>query len=478
MTTHYIQPDLSWATTLPGLPEGDSNALATDIAGNTYIVTHFRDSSITAGGSSFNNQGATDIILYKRSPSGEMVWVRALGGDGDDYAVAITTGYDGFGIGVYVFGTTSSSSMALVPLTLSLPSEQPGPVSFIVKLDGSTGNAQWAKSIQGEGQVPTGVAVPAGGVTVWLVGYFSGSSVTVGEGEDELVLSNHNQEQSAPSTDGFLIQLSQASGGVVLGEALGGAGDDAVHQAVAKGAGSGVYLAGYSSASSFTYGSQEVALSADQGYIMKFASVYESHRLKWVVGVEGTSAITGMTVDNDGNVIVVGSMGDHLSLTGPIPQTITNPNPGGAQTGYVAKLSAAGEVVWISVVGQVDVPSPPGALPLAVVTDSCGRIIIGGLVSAAPITIGTTPIASMAGGSSDAFLARLTPSGNISDVLDLGGPGNDSIWALGMDQEDNLVLLGDFGGSMSSRARGEDMTPSPAGSITVVSLVSTYTGLL
>jgi len=454
---------LPWFASLQGVSWTGTKNYAVDPYGSLLISGNFTGEIVVDGASHISHGGA-DIILYKLSPSGEFFWAITLGGDGDDYATAIATDYQG---GAYIAGLTSSSSMVLDPLTLSLPSEQPaGGSGFILKLDTWTGEVQWAKSIQGDDIAPMGLVSNVASEAVWLVGSFSGLTMTVGE--DELVLTNHDQGEAArassATSDGFLIKLSSASDGVVHGNSFSGAGNGAVLKIVADLQRS-IYLAGYSSSSSLTYGSQDYPLETAQSYIMKIETLNDT--VSWIVGVDGSPIINDMTVDTNGDLVVVGLLLGYVTFTGTTTRTLANPNPNGIQTGYVAKISPTGEVMWISLLGGVE-NAVSGAFPLSVVTGSCNNVLVSGFFSAVPLTFGATNLTSMNGGASDAFIAIITAGGDIAFAMDFGGTSDDKIWGLaaGGNIGSSLLWIGSF--SLFYDGIGDSSTVP----ITVLSLVS------
>ena len=173
-------------------------ALAVDLLGNTYIAGHYADSSIDIGNVNLVNRGGKDILLYKlSSSSGEVVWVRSFGGDGDDHALHIAV--DGAG-GVYLSGISSSSSISFPPITLHL-SPRHQKLAFLAKLDASSGEALWARTVIGKIEHLAGL-VATGADSISLAGRFRGANITVGE----LTLTN-SVNSGYTSTDGFLLRL-------------------------------------------------------------------------------------------------------------------------------------------------------------------------------------------------------------------------------------------------------------------------------
>ena len=457
----------SWAASLDGLAWDDTTmmnfgrkALAVDPVGNTYIVGHYADPSLDIGGVPFVNQGGVDILVYKMSPSGEQVWVRSLGGDGDDQAFYVVTDDAG---AVYVYGTSSSSSIAFAPVTLLLPSAYQQS-TFIVKLDASTGDALWAKSLVGDLQHLGGVVASSSGDSVYLTGDFRGGNITM----DGLTLVNSDSamSQGYVTGDGFVVKLSSTSGEVVYGRTLGGVGQDTISMVVGDSEGS-IYITASSSFPNVTFGSQ--ALTVPSAYIMK---VDPAGEVGWVTGILGASGFIDCTVDSSGSIIMLGFLFTSKFLT---IGSMTVTNEVGFEAGFVAKLSPfTGETMWVSLVGQM-AGMANGVRPMGLATDGCDRILVGGFFSSTPLTIGTEVISTTNGGS-DIFLTRITPGGSVEVAVTFGGPNDDHIWGLGMTSTKHLILVGSFSLTFNEpgSSRGSSIDDGTMPTISAVSLVSDF----
>ena len=95
---------LTYSTYLGGSSTDVGYSVATDAAGNAYVVG-YTDSTDFPTQSPFQpaNNGGTDVFIAKISPSGTLAYVTYLGGELADY---------GFGVAVDPSGTTYLAGLA------------------------------------------------------------------------------------------------------------------------------------------------------------------------------------------------------------------------------------------------------------------------------------------------------------------------------------------------------------------------------
>ena len=203
-----------------------SGAVATDAAGNIYVIGTFYSATIDLGGGPLTRQGYSDVFLVSYAADGSYRWSRRIGGNSWEYGRGV--GVDGSG-NVYVTGESEGT------LDLgggSLPASG-GTRDVFVGSYTSTGTHRWS---QRHGAVGTSLlagdlAVDAAG-NLAVVGRLDGSVSLGGP-----VLTD------AGSTDIFVLALD-GSGGHRWSRALGGTGSD-VGMGVAVDASGGAVIAGY-----------------------------------------------------------------------------------------------------------------------------------------------------------------------------------------------------------------------------------------
>ena len=100
-----------------------------------YSIVQTGDGGYTlAGHSSSFGSGSLDVYLVKTDASGNMMWSRAFGGTGTDYAYSIVSTSDG---GYIIAGATNSSGAGRNDV-------------YLIKTD-ANGNMQWSRTYGGIG---------------------------------------------------------------------------------------------------------------------------------------------------------------------------------------------------------------------------------------------------------------------------------------------------------------------------------------
>ncbi|MGH9394340.1 MAG: SBBP repeat-containing protein, partial [Terriglobales bacterium] len=175
------------------------------------------------------------------------------------------------------------------------------------------------------------------------------------------------------------------------------------------------------------------------------------------LGGSGTDTGNGIAVDLSGNAYVVGST---ISSNFPVTSGAVQPTFGGAGKfdGFVTKINRArSSFVFSTYIGGSGTDDAN-----AVAIDSAANIFIAGDTSSInifpPGTSGVQP--NLAGGTNDAFVAELNPSGSTYVYATyLGGSQADSATGIAVDSTDSVYVVGkttstqDFPTTSSSAAQ-------------------------
>ena len=135
-------------------------SICTDKFGNVFLTGPFQSTYIKIGSTTLINYGAPnrDSYIVKYNPSGNVIWVRDIGGYDDDAVNSISADTDG---NLVACGYFFSSALTFGGLTLT--NSTPGTSDlFIVKYD-PAGTVLWAKSAGGNDS-DYGSSVPADNV--------------------------------------------------------------------------------------------------------------------------------------------------------------------------------------------------------------------------------------------------------------------------------------------------------------------------
>jgi len=175
------------------------------------------------------------------------------------------------------------------------------------------------------------------------------------------------------------------------------------------------------------------------GYPNMIAAIAADYsRFLWVASFRAGSDVIfrprALAVDRTSAVYIAGTAGTAFPTTSGALQPTTGSEPG---AGIVAKISPDGSTLLYSTYFGARVTSPT-----AIAVDGDGNAYIAGR-SGIGLPTANALQPAMAGGLSDAFVARLNPAGSaLVFSTYLGGGGDDSAWALTLDSSANVYVAG------------------------------------
>lgn len=161
--------------------------------------------------------------------------------------------------------------------------------------------------------------------------------------------------------------------------------------------------------------------------VMKIAS---DGSVVWVTPVEttGVDRVDHVVVDDDGASYVAGQFGGPLELAGCSAEA-----PLGGTDGFVAKLDANGDCVWLTTIeGEED------QRVVTVAVDETGVVIGADVLGEA--TLGASPLVPIHGGI-DLLLAALSPTtGEVEWWRRDGSPGDERMWSVRLGPTDRAYI--------------------------------------
>lgn len=384
-----------------------------DSAGNAIVSVTITE-AFTFGTTTFT-PSVQDAVLMKIDPTGEILWVKQLGGGGSDgqFHVAITADDSIVVAGRFAQSLDLGNGVSVSTATQDV---------FVAEL-ATDGTAQWATQLGADNPDPTGgkavagVAVaPSGRIVV--VGTNSGhwggcNPCTAADQTDAFVrIFDENGTQLfererretgfelpsdvAVAPDGTIAIVGQYTLGLDLGGPATEAGNDTLHAFIAKlnadGVGSWsadlepggtagsrgravqvlsdgtVVVGGYFSASITL---DATLTGADDIYVGAFSADGTPTWSKHLVnGDGGTNELNAMGIDADDNIVVTGAFYETLDFDG---QALTAP---AATNGmYLVKMGADGSHIWSRTVTSDH--TYVNAEGMGVHTD--GRVVAGGI---------------------------------------------------------------------------------------------------
>ncbi|HWY98596.1 MAG TPA: SBBP repeat-containing protein, partial [Bacteroidia bacterium] len=166
-----------WAKSAGGNNNVVGEGVATDNAGNVYVVGCFESSSLTFGSTTLTDAGSSyNIFLVKYDANGNVAWAKSAGdGSNTDNGIGVATDNDG---NIFITGYFQNSTITFGTFTLTNTAYQN---AFIVKYNGA-GNVLWAKAPTasgGTGSNGNRISTDVKG-NAYITGSNNGSALTFG----------------------------------------------------------------------------------------------------------------------------------------------------------------------------------------------------------------------------------------------------------------------------------------------------------
>jgi hypothetical protein len=433
---------------------------AIDASGNHFVLGGFEgttDFDPGTGTTQLSSYGYEDIYISKFNSSGDFVWVKRIGGTGQDSALAIALDSSG---DFYIGGSFQGSpdfdpGVGISSLTTNDAD------AFILKLN-SNGDFQWVKRITGPAsgggifnlEYVKSLAVTSAGL--YASGEFNGTAdFDPGDGTSNLVSNGGN--------DVFVVKLD-LSGNFQWVKSFG-ASDTEIARSLAADS-TGVYVAGgfrgtvnFNPAGSANLSSPDI--STTDAFLVKLD---DQGSYQWATNVGND--VWGVAVDVAGGYVY--STGTFWGTQDFDPGSGTsNLSSLGSDDAYLLTLNTDGSFVRVVRFGTSNLQ---GGRRLAV--DSSGNVFATGTFT----TTGNSPVdfdpgagtTNLLAPDTDLYVVKLTRAGSFVWARQFGGwlSTNESIWAVTVDLGGNAVVSGSFVGTI-------DVDTSADGSVGAVSNGST-----
>jgi hypothetical protein len=264
----------------------DPYSVSTDASGNAFITGSFSGLNAIFGSYTLTNTGGDDSFLVKYDPNGNVLWAKIIAGTNGDYANSVSTDING---NSFITGQFASPTLSLN--TTSLYNTAGGVAMFVAKYD-MNGNVLWAKSAGGViNDSPNWIATDPSGNAL-ITGYFSSPSLTL----DSYTLTNTGVRD-------IFVAKYNPSGNVVWAKSFGGANGDGAYGITVDGSGNS-YITG-EIGSAVAFGSYTVN---NIGSYNAFVSKHDPNgNTLWAQGIGGSGNDNGHTVScYSGGVYVTG----------------------------------------------------------------------------------------------------------------------------------------------------------------------------
>ncbi|MCY2953528.1 MAG: SBBP repeat-containing protein, partial [Planctomycetota bacterium] len=212
---------------------------------------------------------------------------------------------------------------------------------------------------------------------------------------------------------------------------LGGGGYDSGQGIAVDGSGN-VLVTGYTESSGWTSGGFDTSYNGGEAdaFVGKFSPSGE-HLWSTYLGDSNWDYGLGIAVDGSGNVLVTGSTESSGWTSGGFDTSYN-----GDQDAFVGKLSPSGGHLWSTYLGGSN-----WDYGLGIAVDGSGNVLVTGETSSAGWTSGGFDTSY--NGDQDAFVGKLSPSGGHLWSTYLGGSGDDWGHGVAVDGSGNVLVTGE-----------------------------------
>lgn len=332
-----------WVKSFGGSGWDIGQSITVDTKGNVYTTGYFQDSVDFDPGNGIAMQtslGGTDVFIQKLDTSGNLLWVRTIGGAVEnEFSYSISTDPAGNILTVGHFAGTVDFDPGIGSYNLTAVG---GIDIFVLKMDPS-GNFLWARSIGGVDNEECYSICTDNTGNVYTTGYFE-STVDLDPGNGIANIS------SSGSRDIF-VQKMDSSGNFQWGKAIGGSGIDAGNSLCVDASGN-IILTGYFHGTvNFNPGGTPVNLNSVGESDIFILKLDTSGNTIWAKTFGGASFDrgTGIGIDALGNVYTSGFFSGTIDLSsGSNTVKLTS---AGMQDIFLHQMDASGNLLFANAIG-------------------------------------------------------------------------------------------------------------------------------
>jgi gliding motility-associated-like protein len=391
--------------------------VAVSPVGKYYSVGYFSGNASFQTGS-LVSAGMSDAVAVAYNNMGEPEWAKRFGGSGTDRATAVACTNSEIVVAGFFFGTATFGDFQLT-------AADSGDV-FVAKLN-SFGDVLWAKSAGGiYGDAAYGVSVATNG-EVFVTGEFRGQA----QFGSNTVNSMNWEGSSTPSPDIFIAKLS-SSGDWQWVKTGSSDGADRGMDIALDNAGN-CYVTGQFS-NDITFDNLYPNTIVNAGFLVKYSG---SGTEQWMVKM-GATQVLPYAVDVEGSDVYVAgeSIGQmiYFASNSLVVPALSN------YSGFLAKFSSAGSVVW----GVEDGSS--SYVSFRDLDVFSGKVYLGGVFQCAmdeyALELGLGLFHAV--GYKDSFAASYSSSGEREWMRQYGGPKDDVCLGVAVAGIDDVVMAGSF----------------------------------
>src|SRR5688572_29875269 len=435
----------TWGFNLGSTAIDQASGTHIDVAGDVYTCGEFRgtvDFDPSAATFSRTANGNSDDFFAKYSTDGQFILCITFGGNHIDKVQSVTTDAAG---NIYITGFFRGGNVDFDPspatAILNSNGENGGDPGyggdiFVAKYT-STGQYVWAFNVGGTLLGDNGICIKTDGAgNVYVGGYF---------------FENIDFDPSAATTSlngntgtGFLAKYT-SNGQFQWAFNFGEGNTNNSLFDIAVDAGSNVYMTGYFQGTNRDFDPSPATyfLSSNgnyEAYVAKYTSGGQ-FLFAFKIGGSGLDVSRGITLDNSGNIYIIGDFnGTNIDFD---PSAATVPvSSNGAADVFIAKYSGTGQYIWAFNAG-----SSGSEYGWNIDTDNNSIFVTGSFAGVADFNPSAAIDNLTSNGQSDIFLARYSVSGVYDCAFNVGSSGNDYGTDLQIAGPNRFYMTGHFQGS-------------------------------
>ena len=419
---------LSWNWAKNGISSNNSDGFSITkvLNDHVYVCGEFYGASISLGDITLTNagKGSNDLFIAKYDLSGNVIWAKSVGGEGNEFARSITTDKAN---NIYIAGGFTSASVLFGTTALTNPGSKGTHDIFIAKYD-PEGNVTWAKSMGGRLDDKANCITADNAGNICVTGCFG--SPYMMQGNDTI-----KNMADLGMYDVFTTKLSPSGSTLWTKTAIGH--NDDYGYGITTDKDNNIYITGGSSSAELDFNGIKFANSGrEKMYIAKYSP--EGNLLfAQSVGGSNNAEGTSITTDAEGNVLLTGK----FSSTSITLDATTLINAGAFDV-YIAKYNSAGTLLWATSAGGTE--DDRGN---CIITDASGNVYITGWYASRKITFGQTYLDNPGTkGTTHMFVAKYSPDGMPLWSESASGKSDDWGNGIALDQAGNIYITGGFDG--------------------------------
>ena len=211
--------------------------------------------------------------------------------------------------------------------------------------------------------------------------------------------------------------LAFGGGALDIGEAIAVDGSRAVH------------VGGSTRSADFPVTDGTVLRGSLDGFVGRLTADGSALEYLTYLGGNGDDFVKAIAVDGAGNAWVTGSTSGNFPLANAAGR-------GALTDAYVARLDATGALAFARYLGGSAADAGNG-----IAVDAAGNVHVVGVTASSNFPVGVSNVAGTFRGATDAFVARLDPTGTVTYVRVIGGTGADEAFGVAM-ASDRAVVTG------------------------------------